>query len=141
MRKVLGVAAVAALTSVLIGTPAAAAGDGPRPIMNWVRAVDAHEPTWVDIYWRTGKKICDAEVVVEGRKVDVGYPSNTGTYTSFSQSDMLKPGRIDRTAVNVTAHYKRSAFVPIEATITYTNCKNDMEKTKHFELTLPVLAR
>ncbi|MFI7598914.1 hypothetical protein [Actinoplanes sp. NPDC049681] len=136
LPTVLGLAA-----ALLTGTPAAASSGEPHPLTPWVRAVEAHEPTWVDIYWQTGRKICDAEVTVDGRKVDVGYPSNTGTYTSFSQSDRLEPGRVDRTAINVTAHYRKSAFAPIEATITYTNCRNDTEKSKSFRLTLPVLVQ
>ncbi|MEV6598306.1 hypothetical protein AB0M36_15715 [Actinoplanes sp. NPDC051346] len=135
------VATVAAgLAPVATGTPAAASGGGPHPLMSWVQAVEAHEPTWVDIYWRTGRKICDAQVQVAGRKVDVGYPSNTGAYTSFSRDDSLRSGELDRTAVNVTAHYGRSAFVPLEATMTYTNCVSDEVKVKSFPLTLPVLS-
>ena len=141
-RRIAATAAAAvSLASVLTGTPAAAAASGPTPVTTWLEAVKPHKATWVDVHWTTGKKICDAEVVVEGRKVDVAYPSNTGTYTSFSQGDELKAGHVDRTAVRVTAHHDRSDFLALKATITYTNCKSDAVKTKTHWLTLPVLKR
>ena len=133
------VTAAAGLASVLTGTPAAAAASGPTPITTWLTAVKPHKTTWVNVHWTTGRKICDAEVVVEGRKVDVAYPGNTDPYTSFSQSDKLRAGHVDRTAFTVTAHYDHSDFVPLKATITYTNCKSDAVKERSFWLTLPVL--
>jgi len=133
------VAVAAGLATTLTGAPAAAAASGPSPITTWLNPVKPHKATWVNVHWTTGRKICDAEVRVAAGKVDVAYPSNTGTYTSFSQSDSLRGGHVDRTAVNVTAHYSRTAFVPLEATITYTNCKNDTVRSKTFWLTLHVL--
>ncbi|MGA5304543.1 hypothetical protein ACPCHT_31850 [Nucisporomicrobium flavum] len=136
---VAALAVAAGLATALTGTPAEAAAGGPSPITTWLNPVKPHKATWVNVHWTTGRKICDAEVRVEGDKVDVSYPSNTDTYSSFSQSDSLRGGHVDRTAVNVTAHYGRTAFVPLEATITYTTCKSDAVRSKTFWLTLPVL--
>jgi len=140
-RVAVAAMAAAGLASVLTGTPVSAAASGPTPVTTWLNPVKAHKATWVNVHWTTGKKICDAEVVVEGRKVDVAYPSNTDTYTSFSQGDELKAGHVDRTAVNVTAHHDRSDFVPLKTTIAYTNCKSDAVKKRSFWLTLPVLKK
>ncbi|BCJ51754.1 hypothetical protein Asp14428_32290 [Actinoplanes sp. NBRC 14428] len=139
MSKFRWAVAVAALAPMLASTPASAGGSGPHPVTPWVRGVEAHTPTWVDIHWQTGAKICDAHVWVKGEHVDVRYPSNTGTYTSFHRDEMLKPGEVGRTAVAVTAHRDKSAFVPLEATLIYTNCKSDKAKVKGFRLTLPVI--
>ncbi|MFI5492967.1 hypothetical protein [Actinoplanes sp. NPDC051859] len=143
MRRVatmVAAAAVAAgLGTVATGAPAAASS-GPRPVAKWLSAVEAGEPTWVNIHWTTDTKICDAQVWVKGNNtVDIEYPSTTMKYTSFSRDDMLKPWEKDRTAFEVTANQTKAGTRQLEATLIYTNCKSDKAKVKSFKLYLPVL--
>ncbi|GAA2517470.1 hypothetical protein [Winogradskya humida] len=133
-------AAVGLATTVAV-TPAAAAVKGPHLITNWTRPVAPDEGTWVDLYWKTGKPVCDAEVTIDGKNVSITYPSNTETYTSFSKSANLKAGKVDRTAFYVIAYYDATTVVKLKATIVYNTCGDDaVEKTKKFDVKLPVMA-
>ena len=115
-------AAAVSMATVGLASPAAAADSGPRPVSNWLRAVQAHTDTWVNIAWRTDRRICDVEVRVDGgRRVDVDYPG-WRDYTSFSRSDTLWPGRTDYTAIRVNADYRRPGVATLRATIEYDNC-------------------
>jgi hypothetical protein len=137
--------AVAALvlTGVSAGAamnPAAAAGPGPQPVTSWLDAVPAGERSWVSIYWTTGRRICDAAVTVDGDDVRIGYPENTVTYTSFSQSAKLRPGRLDYTAFTVHPSAGDDLFRQVEATLSYNTCgRQAVEKSAQFRLTLAVL--
>ena len=140
----IGAAVMITTGLVLTGTtmPASAAGPGPQPVTNWVDAVPAGERSWVQIYWTTGRKICDAAVTVEGEGVRIGYPENTGSYTSFSQRAKLKPGRLDYTAFTVRPRAGAGQFRQLEATLSYTTCgKQAVEKADKFRLTMAVLPR
>jgi hypothetical protein len=143
MRKTRLVAAIltaAALSPMATAAPAVASANGPMPITTWTTTVKPHQPTWIDIFWATNKKICDAQVTVVADRVDVFYPTNTATFTSFSQSDRLKPRRVDYTAVRVTAHHSDRSFVPLTVTIAYNTCgRHAVDETDVFGLTLPVL--
>ncbi|MEU7906722.1 hypothetical protein [Actinoplanes sp. NPDC049118] len=133
-------AAVMAATGLMTATPAAAGHHGPRPIIHWIEIVQAHEPTWVKVWWTTGRRICDAEVTVRGEDVGIVYPENTGSYTSFRRDADLKPGRPDYTAFKVDADYDRNTLVPLEATLTYNTCGSQaVEKARIYWLRLPVL--
>jgi hypothetical protein len=130
----------AALSPVVTAAPASASVNGPTPITTWTTSVAPHQPTWINIFWATNKKICGAQVTVEAKKVDVFYPTNTATYTSFTQSDKLRPGRVDYTAVRVTAHHSDRSFVPLAVTIAYNTCGySAVNESDTFGLTLPVL--
>jgi len=127
------------MATVVAANPAAAAPKGPHPVTNWIEAVKAHKASWVEVFWTTGKKICGAQLTVEGGDVWIGYPANTGTYTSFSEDDKLKPKEIDYTAFQVRADYDRNEFVPLEATLVYQTCgAHPVKKSKTFWLILPV---
>jgi hypothetical protein len=137
--------AVAALvaTGVVAGAttnPAAAAGPGPQPVTSWLDAVAAEERSWVSIYWTTGRKICDGAVTVTGDDVQIGYPENTVTYTSFSQSAKLKPRHLDYTAFTVRPRAGEDLFRQVEATLSYNTCgRQAVEKSETFRLTFAVL--
>jgi hypothetical protein len=135
----MGVAVAGILLAVPV--PASAAPGGPHPVTSWLAPVEAGEATWVRVDWTTGRKICDAEVTVDGDDVKIGYPGSTGTYTSFSRGPDLTPKRTDYTAFRVRAAYDFSEFVPLEATLTFDTCgPHAVSKTKSFWLILPVLA-
>lgn len=139
-RLVAALLTAAVLSPVATATPAVAAVNGPMPVTTWTTSVAPHRPTWITIFWATNKKICDAQVTVAAPRVDVSYPANTETFTSFSQSDRLKPRRVDYTAVRVTAHHSDRSFVPLAVTIAYNTCgRHAVDETGTFGLTLPVL--
>lgn len=122
-------------------TPAAASVEGPKAITTWAAAVTPHTPSWIQIFWTTGKKICHAQVTVAGDDVDVVYPENTGDHSSLSQSDTLKPGLVDETSVSVTAHHEAGSFVALTATLKYDYCAaKPTTRTETYKVTLPVLA-
>lgn len=161
-RLAMIVAMAAAAAGMATATPASAAGqeraakDGPRPLVNAVKAVKAGKPTWVKLYWLTERDICGARVTVSGSDVDVRYPSNTGTYTSFSKADTLAPGWADFTAFRVNADSAQTRTVKLKVRISYTrlpkhtlwpgvdhddaSCKGP-EHTRTSWVKLPVLAR
>lgn len=132
----------AAVAAVLGGAaPAGAAVSGPQPITTWTSTVRPGQPTWVSIFWATNTKVCGVHVTVDAPDVDVYYPANTETYTSFSQSDKLRPNHVDYTAVRLTANYSGTTFVPLQTTMEYNTCGDD-DTNQHdtFELTVPVIA-
>jgi hypothetical protein len=134
-------ATVAAVGMSSVGTvaPAVAADGGPRPVSNWLRAVRANTPTWVNVYWRTDRPVCDAEVRFSGIRVRVDYPG-WRNYTSFSRGDSLWPRRVDYTAVRVTPYFNRSGIAVLRATITYDNCgPHALTRWSSTVLTLPVI--
>ncbi|GAA3346660.1 hypothetical protein GCM10020358_58520 [Amorphoplanes nipponensis] len=137
-----GVAALAAtgLTAMATPTAAVASRPGPRPVTTWVDAVPAGQTSWVSVNWTTGRKICDAKVTVEGGDVRIGYPENTGTYTSFWQSDRLRPKRLDYTAFTVHPEGPADRYRQLHATLRYTTCgRHAVEKAQTYRLTLVVL--
>jgi hypothetical protein len=132
--------AAVGMSSVCTVAPAAAAEGGPRPVSNWLRAVRANTPNWVNIYWRTDRRVCDAEVRVNGARVRVDYPGIRRNYTSFSQGDNLWPGRTDFTAIRVTPYFNRSGIALLRATITYDDCRpHSFTRRSSTVLTLPVI--
>jgi hypothetical protein len=136
------VSLVLGLATVATTTPATASGPGPRPVTGWLQAVPAGETSWVSVSWTTGRKICAAAVTVEGDNVLVGYPGNTGTYTSFSRGDKLKPGQLDFTAFTVQPGDDGERFLRLEATLSYHTCgRHPVEKARIYPLTLPVPRR
>ena len=137
---IVAVLAAVGLMTVATATPAAASVSTPKPVTTWLSSVKPHQPTWVHIFWFSTKKICDAEVTVEGKKVDISYPESTGDYSSFSDGGDLKARFVDYTAINVTAHYSKKKNVALEATISYNTCgAYASDKTKTYALTLPVV--
>jgi len=133
---------VTGLATVATTTPATASGPGPRPVTSWLQAVPAGETSWVSVSWTTGRKICDAAVTVEGDDVRIGYPDNTGTYTSFSRGDKLRPGRPDYTAFTVHPSDEDELFLRLEATLSYHTCgRHPVEKARTYRLILPVPRR
>jgi hypothetical protein len=131
------------MTLALLATtaaPAAASVEGPKLVTTWAAAVKPATPTWLELFWTTGKKVCDVKVTVEGADIDVTYPANTADHTSFSQSDRLKAGQIDETSINVTANYPTTAYVALKATMNYDYCApKPTTKTETYWITLPVL--
>jgi hypothetical protein len=114
------VAAAACVAAVAPATPASAAvKDGPRPLVNAVKAVKAGVPTWVKTFWVMHRDVCDARVTVAGKGVEVLYPSNTDTYTSFRRDATLAAGDYDYTAFRVTAKAKKTTVVKLKVTIGY----------------------
>jgi hypothetical protein len=123
----LGVAvAVLGLASVATPTPASAAPPrGPHPVNQWLRPVPAGTPTWVNAWWRTDRRICDARLFVwGGSAVEIAYP-NGRTYTSFSNGSTLSRRETDYTAFRVTAAGPTLPFLGaalLRARLVYNDC-------------------
>jgi len=147
MNKSRRIGALVAATAASVGmgtlvapTVAEAAPRGPQPVSNFVQRVRAHTDTWVSVRWQTDRRICDATVWVNGRRVDVDYPRNARS-TSFSRGDTLRPGRSDFTAFRVNADFDRSGVALLRATIAYDNCgRRDRTIRKSFGIAMPVVA-
>jgi hypothetical protein len=128
------------MSTLVAPTAAEAAPRGPQPVSNFVQRVRANTDTWVSIRWQTDRRICDATVWVNGRRVDVDYPRNARS-TSFSRGDSLRPGRTDFTAFRVNADFARSGVALLRATIAYDNCgRRDRTIRKSFGIAMPVVA-
>ncbi|MCY1144604.1 hypothetical protein OWR29_41960 [Actinoplanes sp. Pm04-4] len=98
---------------------------GPRPVTRTLQAVEANEPQWVRVRWKTDRRICDARVVVwADDDVEITYPGDR-EFTSFSRGDSLGRGGTDFTAIRVEANYDRDSWALLEATISYTDCSRD----------------
>lgn len=114
--------AVITVTS-LAAAPASAAQKvkGPEPI-NQLIAVQDGKTTWVNVWWKTDRTICDAKLIVWGNpRVDVGYPGNRG-FTSFRNGAVLDRRETDFTSFRVTPHVGNSAWVIMGGTLTYNYC-------------------
>ena len=133
---ILGTALATVTTaSVATATPASAApADGPWTVTAapaggpWVvterlPTVANQETAWVSVWWKTDRRICDAKVRVRGgTDVDIDYPANTGSYTSFSHGPTLRKRESDYTSFQVTPHFRKPTVTWLNATITYNNC-------------------
>ena len=132
--------AAAGMASAATTAPASAAIRGPQPVSNWLRAVNANTDSLVDIYWRSDRRICDVEVRVSGRSVQVGYPGHR-RFATFNRDDTLRPGRADRTTVQVNPAFSRAGVANLWATISYDNCLRDAPtQRQNSSLSLPVLS-
>ena len=128
------------MSALVAPTAAEAAPRGPQPVSNFVQRVQAHTDTWVSIRWQTGRRICDARVWVNGRRVDVDYPRDARS-TTFSRGDWLRPGRSDITAFRVNADFNRSGVALLRATIAYDNCGRHARTIRRsFGIAMPVVA-
>ncbi len=131
--------AAAGMATMAMSSPAVAAPIGPRPVSNWLRAIDAGTPTWVNIGWQTGRRICDVQVRVNGgRLVDVDYPGHR-PFTSLSRGNSLAAHRSDYSAVRVQANTNRAGVATVLTTIRYDGCGwHARTQTRSFRLALPV---
>src|SRR3954452_4869109 len=114
MNKSRRIAAIVAMATAAVGVasvvttaPASAAVRGPQPVSSWLRPVRANTANWVNIYWRTDRRICDVQVRVGGPRIRVDYPSHS-RYASFSRGSTLRPGRTDYTTVLINPAFQRS---------------------------------
>jgi hypothetical protein len=149
MQKVRRIGALVAMATTAAGiaaittaAPASAIGRGPQPVSTWLKKVPANVSSWVDIHWRTDRRICDVEVRVRGErgvKVDhLGF-RRAGT---LSRGDTLRAGRTDFTRVRVTPYRQTSGVSKLWATISYDECKfKSRTQTRTAVLALPVLRK
>jgi hypothetical protein len=115
------VAAVTAGLVVATGTPARAGtgGDqGPQLLTVAPPLLVTGVPRWVELRWLTGAPVCDFRLTASSTPaVRIGYPSNTGTFSSFYRSDELGGLRSDYTSIHITAGEPGS--VPLSLHVTY----------------------
>jgi hypothetical protein len=130
MNKVrrLGALAAALLTVLTVtslsAAPASAAErvTGPEAI-NQLIAVQDGQTSWVKIWWKTDRTICDAKLIIWGSSsVDIDYPANTRNFTSFNHGPTLSQRETDFTSFRVRPHVGRSAWIILAGTMTYNYC-------------------
>lgn len=115
------VAAAAALTTALAGTypaSAAAGSGGPQLLAIAPPVITAQTPTWITGHWLTTQAVCDFRLTASGSHVQVTYPSNTGSYTSFYRGDWLAAMQADYTAFKVSADAV-TGVVPLRLELSY----------------------
>lgn len=132
----------AGIAAVTAAAPASAVVRGPQPVSSWLQKVPANASSWVNIHWRTDRRICDVEVRVRGErgmKVDhLGF-RRSGT---LSRGDSLRAGRTDYTRVRVTPIQRNSGVAKLWATISYDECGfKARTQTRTAVLSLPVLRK
>jgi hypothetical protein len=128
----------------LPGVPAQAGQTRPsqaRPGL-WLVAsspgiVQAGTPTWVSLHWTSWTDLCEVRVTVAGRGVDVHYPTNTGSYTSFYRTSGLAAGRTDFMAFRVTTD--AMGAVPLRVRVSFVpGCRGHVRHTTTEVVTLAV---
>ncbi len=114
------VAALVAVLTLPAGGPARASSPwaGPQLLALAPPVIAARTPTWVAAFWLTGSPVCRFRLVVAGHGLLVGYPSNTGWYSSFYRADWLGELASDYTAFRVTAQAGND-LVPLRLELSY----------------------
>jgi hypothetical protein len=120
---------------------AAPAVKGPEPI-NQLIAVQDGKTTWVKVWWKTDRTICNAKLIVWGNsQVEIGYPLNTRNYAPFNDGPTLVRRDTDFTSFRVTPHVGSSAWVILAGTLTYDYCgRHDRTQSKSTGFLLTVRA-
>jgi hypothetical protein len=120
----------AAIGSLAVGSVAQAAPAYSGPQLLWSSPVVLRpgQATWVQAYWRTWTDVCDVAITADAPGVDVGYPSNTGTYSSFYRQASLAAGESDYTAFRLTVTGKGSRTVPLRLRVSYVQLPHDVAR-------------
>ena len=99
----------------------ASVSTGLRPVTRALGAVVAGQQSWVRIPWTTDAPVCSVSVTVTADGADVGYPVNTGGYSSFYRQDRLAASVHDYTAVRFLVPALSAAkVVTADVTASYT---------------------
>lgn len=98
---------------------------------------------WVHAIWLGTETVCQFRLTADGQDLQVGYPANTATYTSFYSDDALSRLEPDYTALYLTAG--RAGTVPMRMHLAYRHLRPDQScvgPVRHRTLTvrLSVLA-
>jgi hypothetical protein len=113
------------LAAEVAPSPASAAPSGPQPVNQWVRPVRAGVPSWVKVWWRTDRRICNARLVVWGDSAAaIAYPGDR-SYTSFSNGSTLSRRETDYTSFRVTATGRTLPLLGsalLRARLVYNDC-------------------
>ncbi|GAA2649795.1 hypothetical protein [Paractinoplanes durhamensis] len=146
VRMIAAVALAGAAGSALALATAGAASaapsmpGAPQPVSSRLTAVKANTPSWVNIFWRTGRPVCDVKVSVDGgREVAIAYAGMRRS-TTFTTGDSLRPGRTGVTPIRVTAIRRDSGVALLRTTMSYTDCgKRARTQFTRATLALPVI--
>ncbi|GAA0562300.1 hypothetical protein GCM10010172_51880 [Paractinoplanes ferrugineus] len=132
--------AAASAVSLATAGSAQATGRGPQPITNRLTTVTANTPSWVNIFWRTDRPVCNARISVDGgREVAVSY-RRPGRFTAFTTGDTLRPGRTAITQIQVTPMRRVSGLSVLRTTMTYNDCgRHARTQFTRASLVLPVI--
>src|SRR6478752_5219170 len=99
----------------------ASVSTGLRPVTRALGAVVAGQQSWVRIPWTTDAPVCSVAVTVTADGADVGYPVNTGGYSSFYRQDRLAASVHDYTAVRfLVPAFSAAKVLTADVTASYT---------------------
>jgi hypothetical protein len=114
-------AAATAALLVAAGGPARAdpgSSQGPQLLTVAPPLLVTGAPTWVELRWLTAQPVCDFRLTaMSTADVQVVYPSNTATHSSFYRGDSLGGLRSDYTSIHVTA--RQAGPAPLTLYLTY----------------------
>jgi hypothetical protein len=132
--------AAGSVATLAAAGPAVAQPRGPQPVTTRLAAVKANTASWVNIFWRTDRPVCDAQVQVDGgRQVRVSYPALRRT-TTFTTGNSLRPGRTAATPIRVSPMTRNGGIVVLRATMSYTDCgRHARTQWTRANLALPVI--
>lgn len=119
---------------------------GLRPVTRVLPAVVAGEQSWVRIPWTTDAPVCSVVVRMAAPGAAVGYPVNTGAYSSFYRQDRLAASVLDYTSVRILVPpFSAAKVVTADVTASYTKAPGRAPKacvgpsvTRTYRVTLPV---
>jgi hypothetical protein len=133
-------ACMAAGVASSVGSPANAAfpsEDGPQLLVVAPSVIFEDSPRWVHAYWLGTESVCGFRLTADAPSVRVGYPINTGTYTSLYRDDSLGRLEPDYAALHLTA--TRAGQVPLRLHLDYQHRTAEgrcTEKVRHRDLTV-----
>ncbi|WP_020141875.1 hypothetical protein [Terracoccus sp. 273MFTsu3.1] len=127
----------------------ASVSTGLRPVTRALGPVVAGQQSWVRIPWTTDVPVCSVSVTVVAAGADVGYPVNTGAYSSFYHQNRLAASVRDYTAVRLLVPAFSSAkVVTADVTASFTTTTSAVgpaakacvgaSVTRTYRVTLPV---
>lgn len=134
----LAVAVVASL--VTLGLPAQAKGE-PELLTVDAPALTAGASSWIAVTWIGGADVGDFRVTARpiGGSADVviGYPENTGSYTSLYNDAELSSSEVDFTALHLTIPYGVGGKVQLQLDVTYDDAGHSRQKV--YVIQVPVV--
>jgi len=133
-----------AVALVLAGqgaAPAAADNYGMALVLDSLAPMLPGQRGWVSVLWEAEHDVCDVRVTANGPGLTIGYPSNTGSFSSLYTSNGLAKTNMDYTALDITVAPTVTAPVTVTLTMTWQELppnvinKNDDLKTTKFACT------
>ncbi|GGK81663.1 hypothetical protein Ppa06_48380 [Planomonospora parontospora subsp. parontospora] len=124
-RLAAALAGTTALTTALVALPAlgaqaAAEDDGLQLVVPTLASMLPGQQGWISAVWKAATDVCDVKVTATAPGLTIGYPTNTGSYTSLYEADKLAADAMDFTALNVSVPASASGAAKATFDVSYT---------------------